>query len=76
LEPYGHLQYNATQNGAYSDAKLGGIGVRWNMWSGENHYDAYPHKISVGIEFQHLFSGKNQFVESKNGAFVTFGGRW
>lgn len=86
IEPYGHLQYNlirsrteqAAANG--TDVSYGsshdmrvGIGLRWNLWQGGNRYDAYPGRISMGLEFQRALS---TYLDSKNAIFLTFGGRW
>jgi hypothetical protein len=30
----------------------GGIGARWNVWYGGTRYNADPHKLSIGIEYQ------------------------
>lgn len=86
LEPYAHVQYNGTTNTPYyedagkrrlyRDAKLEGIGVRLNHWFGETHYAAFPHKASVGIEYQHISAGHHRETDSKNSLFLTLGVRW
>ncbi|BCL75561.1 phage receptor [Jeongeupia sp. HS-3] len=73
VEPYAHVQYNLIQDDGASRDFRGGIGVRWNFWYGESRYNAYPHKISVGVEFQHAF---DTYLDDNNTAFLTFGGIW
>lgn len=55
LEPYGHLQYNVTEADARDEDVRAGLGLRWNRWFGETRHDAWRHKASVGLEFQHAF---------------------
>lgn len=77
LEPYWHVQYNnQTKHSRSSDTKLAGVGVRFNTWFGETHYDAFPHKASVGLEYQRVIDGHNRDVDSKNSLFLTIGVRW
>ncbi|GGP25935.1 phage receptor [Silvimonas amylolytica] len=73
IEPYTHFQYNLIDQHAYSRDVRAGLGVRWNYWYGEKRYDAYPSKISVGLEFQHAF---NTYLNEDNTVFLTFGGLW
>ncbi|EPE0174634.1 TPA: hypothetical protein OD882_003873, partial [Escherichia coli] len=56
--------------------QLGGVGVRWNIWTGETHYDAWPHKVSLGVEYQHTFKAINQRNGERNNAFLTIGVHW
>lgn len=76
VEPYWHAQYNASTDTPYRDNTLGGVGVRLNTWFGESHYSAFPHKVSVGVEYQRAFSGHNRDMDSKNNLFLTLGARW
>lgn len=76
IEPYWHAQYNANTGDPYQDNTLGGVGVRLNTWFGQTHYDAFPHKASVGLEYQRVFSGHNRDTNSKNNLFLTLGVRW
>ncbi|MFZ4832484.1 NfrA family protein [Rouxiella sp. Mn2063] len=91
LEPYAHLQWNESvfsgnrdsQNtpfdGNTSHNVLGGVGMRWNIWSGETRYDAWPHKISVGLEYQHVFDSRASATNGtsyKDSVILSFGGRW
>ena len=76
IEPYWHAQYNASTDTPYRDNTLGGVGVRLNTWFGETHYSAFPHKVSVGLEYQRAFSGHNRDTDSKNNLFLTLGARW
>lgn len=72
IEPYTHLQWNELNNQVNKDLRIG-LGVRWNWWSGQSRYDAYPSKTSLGIEFQHAFT---TYLNERQAVFVTFGGRW
>jgi bacteriophage N4 adsorption protein A len=73
LEPYGHLQFNGVDNSEFQRDTRGGVGVRWNFWHGATQYDAVPHKLSIGIEFQQAFE---TYLPDRNGVFLTFGTRW
>ena len=72
IEPYTHLQWNELNNQVNKDVRIG-LGVRWNWWGGQSQYDAYPHKTSLGIEFQHAFT---TYLNERQAVFLTFGGRW
>lgn len=72
IEPYTHLQWNELNNQVNKDLRIG-LGVRWNWWSGQSRYDAYPSKTSLGIEFQHAFT---TYLNERQAVFITFGGRW
>lgn len=73
LEPYVHLQFNGARDIRLERDVRGGVGVRWNVWQGASRYDAPPHKISVGVEFQQAFQ---TYLTERNGVFLTFGTRW
>jgi len=72
IEPYTHLQWNELNNQVNKDLRIG-LGVRWNLWGGQSHYDAYPHKASLGLEFQHAFT---TYLNERQAVFLTFGGKW
>lgn len=76
IEPYAHLQVNGYRDGHTEGAQLGGIGVRWNIWTGQSQYDAWPHKVSVGLEYQRTFKTINQEAGQRNNAFLTVGVHW
>lgn len=76
LEPYAHLQINGYRDGHTEGAQLGGIGVRWNIWTGQTQYDAWPHKVSLGLEYQRTFKTINQEAGERNNAFLTVGVHW
>ncbi|ELO8631817.1 phage receptor [Escherichia coli] len=76
IEPYAHLQDNGYRDKGTQGAQLGGVGVRWNIWTGETHYDAWPHKVSLGVEYQHTFKAINQRNGERNNAFLTIGVHW
>jgi len=72
IEPYTHLQLNTLNDQANHDLRVG-AGLRWNYWSGNTQYNAYPSKVSIGLEFQHAFTS---YLNEKDVVFLTFGGRW
>lgn len=77
IEPYAHGQYNFindNDNGFQRDVRVG-VGVRWNWWYGQTRYDAYRHRTSFGIEFQHAFQ-TYQDGKGADSLLLTFGGRW
>lgn len=76
LEPYGHLQANGYRDGETRGAQTGGVGVRWNIWTGETRYDAWPHKVSLGLEYQRTLKTVNQHAGERNNAFITLGVHW
>ncbi|POT56567.1 phage receptor [Citrobacter amalonaticus] len=76
VEPYAHVQENGYRDKATQGAQIGGVGVRWNIWSGETHYDAWPHKVSLGVEYQRTFNTINQSSGDRNNAFLTIGVHW
>ncbi|HGC2462362.1 TPA: tetratricopeptide repeat protein [Escherichia coli] len=76
IEPYAHVQDNGYRDKGTQGAQLGGVGVRWNIWTGETHYDAWPHKVSLGVEYQHTFKAINQRNGERNNAFLTIGVHW
>ncbi|HAW7710524.1 TPA: phage receptor [Escherichia coli] len=76
IEPYAHVQDNGYRDKGTQGAQLGGVGVRWNIWTGETHYDAWPHKVSLGVEYQHTFKAINQRNGERNNAFLTIGAHW
>ena len=89
LEPYSHIQSNAglvsnslsdyTKWDQYSSDLLGGVGMRYNLWLGQTHYDAWPHKISFGLEYQYVFTLSNLQtigLEERDSVIFTLGGRW
>jgi adsorption protein A len=73
LEPYGHLQLNGAESSRFERDVRAGVGLRWNIWHGATPYDAAPHKISLGVEFQQAFQ---TYLIDRNGLFLTFGSRW
>lgn len=86
IEPYVHAQFNSSTNypvygegekfRIYRDSTMQGVGVRVNHWYGETHYDAWPHKVSVGLEYQHVSGGHHRETSAKNSLFLTIGARW
>lgn len=62
---------------------MGGVGLRWNHWFGETYYDAWPHKLSLGIEYQHRLKSEPVIKDIKSGndydkgtLMMTMGLRW
>nr|WP_278988669.1 tetratricopeptide repeat protein [Plesiomonas shigelloides] len=76
VEPYAHIQYNNFHDELSHSTGLTGVGVRWNIWSGQTRDKAWPNKVSVGLEYQHTFSSHNPFNDDNNSVFMTLGGRW
>ncbi|MGL4269421.1 MAG: NfrA family protein, partial [Plesiomonas sp.] len=76
VEPYAHIQYNRFQDETTHSSSVAGIGVRWNVWSGQTRDKAWPNKVSVGLEYQHTLSRHNPFTDDNNSVFITLGGRW
>ncbi|UTH74154.1 tetratricopeptide repeat protein [Chromobacterium sp. IIBBL 290-4] len=75
LEPYSHLQASGSREpGAadYNDLRLG-AGLRWNLWQGQDRYNAYPSKVSVGMEFQRPLHSS---YSPGNAVIFSIGGRW
>lgn len=76
IEPYVHLQYTGidrAQGMGYLRDGRAGVGVQWNLWFGETHYDAYPHRLSVAIEGQHAFT---TYLRDRNAAFLIVRMQW
>lgn len=62
---------------------MGGVGMRWNHWFGETRYDAWPHKLSLGIEYQHRLKSNPVIKDIETGddydkgtLMMTMGVRW
>jgi bacteriophage N4 adsorption protein A len=76
IEPYVHLQYTGidrAQGLNYLRDGRAGLGVQWNLWYGESHYDAYPHRLSVAVEGQHAFT---TYLRDKNAVFLIVRTQW
>jgi len=73
LEPYTHVQMSLSGGQSLLRDVRAGAGVRWNVWHGGSTYDADPHKLSLGLEFQQAFT---TYLTDRNGIFVTLGSRW
>jgi adsorption protein A len=73
LEPYAHLQFNGSRSSRFDRDIRAGAGVRWNFWYGASRYDAAPHKVSVGVEFQQAL---DTYLSDRNGLFLSVGTRW
>ncbi|WP_421241815.1 NfrA family protein [Aeromonas enteropelogenes] len=55
---------------------MGGVGIRWNHWFGETRYDAWPHKLSLGVEYQRLLKIDPDREGDKGTLMMTMGVRW
>ena len=73
VEPYAHLQINGARDVAFERDLRVGLGMRWNLWYGGTRYDAVPHKVSLGIEFQQALQ---TYLPDRNGLFLALGTRW
>lgn len=77
LEPYAHIQTQGHRENSATRAFHGmGVGVRWNTWFGQTRYDAWPHKLSVGIEVQQIFKTVHADTRKRNNILLTLGLRW
>lgn len=59
LEPYARLQGQRlidSKGSAGYTTTVAALGVRWNNWFGERNYGVWPHKMSVGFEYQRVLS--------------------
>jgi len=76
LEPFVRLQANGIERGhgqGFGHDLRAGLGVRWNFWYGESRYDAYAHRVRIGLEWQHAFTS---YLRESNVVFLTVGGQW
>ncbi|MFO6427425.1 phage receptor [Escherichia coli] len=69
IEPYAHVRTTAIVIKALRARSLAESGVRWNIWTGETHYDAWPHKVSLGVEYQHTLRRLINVTESATTRF-------
>lgn len=76
VEPYAHFQLSGNRDNHTQGSQLGGLGVRWNIWTGQTQYDAWPHKVSLGVEYQRTLKAINQDAGKKNNLFLTVGVHW
>lgn len=76
IEPYVHLQYTGIDRshglGYEKDGRMG-LGLQWNLWYGETHYDAYPHRFSLALEGQHAFTS---YLRENNVVFLIARTQW
>lgn len=75
VEPYAHVQVTGVRNaGTGTDRDVrGGVGARWNVWYGGTRYNADPHKLSIGLEYQDTL---DTYLPDRNGIFLSVGMRW
>lgn len=77
IEPYAHLQVNGNRaNFSTTGNQLVGIGARWNIWLGGSLYDAWPHKISLGLEYQRNLKAINSERGKRDSTFFILGFSW
>jgi hypothetical protein len=43
------------------------------VWYGATRYDAPPHKLSIGVEFQQAI---DTYLPDRNGLFLSINSRW
>ena len=73
FEPYAHVQVTGVRTTGTDRDVRGGVGARWNMWYGATRYNADPHKLSIGIEYQDTLE---TYLQDRNGVFLSVGMRW
>lgn len=76
LEPYAHLQYSGIRGDdivRFDKDLRAGLGLRLNQWQGASRYDAWPTRLSAGIEIQHAF---RSFLPERNVVLFMLRGRW
>lgn len=77
LEPYARIQTQGYRVGGVTEGgERAGVGLRWNLWAGASHYNAWPHKLNLGIEFQHSFTTRGNYLDRRNNVLVNFGVHW
>ncbi len=69
IEPYAHVQDNGYRDKGAQGAQLA-ESESAGIWTGETHYDAWPRKVSLGVEYQHTFKAINQRNGERNNAFL------
>lgn len=77
LQPYLRAQYTGILDRDMGDAHYrrdvrGGIGLAWNLWSDQTRYDAYRHKVTLELEYQHPF---DSYLEEDNRMMLYLGMR-
>ena len=73
VEPYAHVQLNAIRGARIQRDTRAGAGARWNIWYGATRYDAAPHKLTIGVEYQQAFE---TYLVDRNGLFLSVGARF
>ena len=73
VEPYAHFQINGVKlTNVERDVRVG-VGTRVNVWAGGTRYNADPHKIAIGVEYQQTFE---TYLPDTNGVFGSLSFRW
>jgi adsorption protein A len=73
VEPYAHIQLNAIRGARLQRDTRAGAGARWNIWYGATRYDAAPHKLTIGVEYQQAFE---TYLVDRSGLFLSVGARF
>lgn len=74
FEPFGHLQWTALRDDHQDSTELRvGLGVRWNLWYDQDRYNAWRHRLTVGVERQYALKTD---LRDRNAWAMTVGGRW
>jgi tetratricopeptide (TPR) repeat protein len=73
VEPYARLQGALHRSDAVTRELRAGAGARWNVWYGGSPYDAPPHQLSIGFEFQQAIETT---LPERRGVFLRIGSRW
>jgi adsorption protein A len=73
IEPYAHFQVNGVKLANVERDVRVGVGTRFNLWAGASHYNADPHKVAVGVEYQQTLE---TYLPDTNGVFGSLSFRW
>lgn len=74
--PYARVQFNGldrAHGAGFGRDVRAGVGVSWDLWYGETRYDAFRHRFSASLEWQHAFTS---YLHETNAVFLTLGGQW
>jgi adsorption protein A len=73
VEPYAHFQVNGVKLANVERDVRAGFGARLNVWAGGTRYNADPHKVAVGVEYQQTLE---TYLPDTNGIFGSLSLHW